>query len=65
MAKAFILSNEDFDKLLLMIDRDPKHGSNGGSSDSRVRDREEQEVWDKVHRFYNYQIRRWIDEVQR
>ena len=48
MAKAFILSNEDFDKLLLMIDRDPKHGSNGGSSDSRVRDREEQEVWDKV-----------------
>lgn len=63
--KAFILKQDDFDKLLLMIDRDPKHGQSGGSSQSSVRDPEANRLYDEVHRFYNYQLRKWIDEVTR
>jgi hypothetical protein len=62
--KVYMLTDADFEKLLLKIDRDPKHGNNGGSSDSSVRNSEEQVIWDKVHRFYNYQLRTWIDEVK-
>lgn len=63
--KAFILTEADLSRLLLMVDRDPKHGANGGSSDSPVRDRVENEAHDKAHRFYNYQVRKWIDEVSK
>jgi hypothetical protein len=28
-----------------------------------VRDPEENRIYDEVHRFYNYQVRKWIDEV--
>jgi hypothetical protein len=63
--KAYILSDADFDTLLLKIDRDPKYGVNGGSSDLSIRDSKEQEIWDKAHRFYNYQLRTWIDGVKR
>lgn len=63
--KAYILTDSDFEKILLRIDRDPKHGANGGSSDSGVRDPVMNAVYDEVHRFYNYQLRKWIDEVQR
>lgn len=61
--KAFILTQADFEKLLLKIDRDPLHGADGGSSDSPVRDREKNQAYKDAHRFYNYQVRTWIDEV--
>lgn len=63
--KAYILTEKDFETLLLKIDRDPKHGANGGSSQSSVRDEPNQRIYDEVHRFYNYQVRKWIDEVQK
>lgn len=65
MAKVYMLTEQDFEKLLLKLDRDPKHGYEGGSSQASVRDREKEQVYDEVHRFYNYQIRTWIDEVQK
>jgi hypothetical protein len=55
--KAYILTKEDFDMLLFRIDR-------AECGYSRVRDPQEQEVWDRVRGLYNYQIRKWIDEVQ-
>lgn len=59
--KAFILKQEDLDALLVAIDRDPKHGSNGGSSVALTQ--EQQDAHDQAHRFYNYQVRRWIQKV--
>lgn len=62
--KAYILTDADFAKLLLMIDRDPIHGLEGGSSNSSVRDREQSDAFKDAHRFYNYHIRGWINEVK-
>ena len=62
--KAYILTDADFEKLLLKLDRDPRHGDNGGSSRGTI-DLREQQIWDEVHRFYNYQLRTWIDSVQK
>lgn len=63
--KAYILTEADFEKLLLMIDRDAKHGRDGGSSDSRARNPIWDEAHDLAHGFYNYQVRTWIDQVQK
>ena len=63
--KAYILTEKDFEELLLRIDRDPKHGSKGGSSCASVRDSATERIYDEVHRFYNYQLRTWIDSVQK
>jgi hypothetical protein len=63
--KAYILTDNDFEKLLLKIDRNPKYGVNGGSSDSSIHDSEKEKIWDMIHGFYNYQLRTWIDEVKK
>lgn len=60
--KAYILKDSDFEKLLLQIDRDPKYGKSGGGSTSLVE--QERRIYEEVHRFYNYQVRTWIDEVK-
>lgn len=61
--KAIILTQEDVARLLTYVDRDPKHGRDGGSSQSDVRDPDKARVYDEVHRFYNYQVRKWLGEV--
>lgn len=63
--KVYMLTEADLERLLCYIDRDPKHGRDGGSSNAAVRDRENSLVYDEVHRFYNYQVRKWIDEVSK
>jgi hypothetical protein len=63
--KGYILTDADFDKLLLMLDRDPQHGAQGGSSDVSVNDPGKRVVYVDAHRFYNYQIHKWLDEVKR
>jgi len=63
--QAFILTEADFEKLLLMIDSDPLRGSKGGSSVASVRDGKQDMAFKEAHGFYNYQIRRWIDEVKK
>lgn len=60
--KAYILSEDDFEKLLAEISRDPKHGELGDSS--QVLSEEEQKAYEQAHRFYNYVIRRWVDKVK-
>jgi hypothetical protein len=61
--KAYILSEDDFEQLLTAIDRDPKWGTKGGSSQtvSQV----EKLAYEDAHRFYNYQIRTWLDKVKK
>lgn len=61
--KVYILRESDFRELLLAIDRDPQHGRDGGSSQT-VNERDRR-IYDEAHGFYNYQVRRWIDGVQK
>ena len=61
--RAFILKVEDFEELLSAIDRDPQYGYNGGSS--IILNSEENEAFRKAHRFFNYQVRSWIEKVQK
>jgi len=59
--KVYHLTDKDFKALLIAIDRDPAHGRDGGSS--RVLTDEETKAFREAHRFYNYHIRGWIDDV--
>ncbi len=61
--KAYILSEEDFETLLTMIDRNPAYGVKGGSSVA-LSD-QQREANNEAHRFFNYQIRTWIDKVKK
>lgn len=61
--KAFIITQADLDRLKLHVDRDPKHGMDGGSSQASVRDKDKEPIYDEVHRFYNYQVHKWINSV--
>jgi len=65
MAKQFVLTQADIDRLTLMLDRNPAHGTQGGSSTSVMEDQASRRIYDEAHRFYNYQIRTWIDQVTR
>ncbi len=62
--KAFILKQNDLDRLLTYIDRNPEHGRDGGSSSATVSEHD-QMVRNEAHRFYNYQVRKWIGEVEK
>lgn len=61
--KVFQLTQADLDRLTLMLDRNPQHGYQGGSSAGLSE--KERQTHDEAHRFYNYQVRRWIDEISR
>jgi hypothetical protein len=61
--KVYMLSKHDFDNLLARIDRDPSHGYDGGSSNAMSE--HDRRIHDEAHRFFNYQIRTWISDVQR
>lgn len=63
--KIYQLTQADLDRLLTMVDRDPLHGRDGGSSDASVRDPIQNRAHHDAHRFYNYQVRKWIDEVSK
>jgi len=59
-----MLTEKDFEDLLMAIDRDPLWGAQGGSSQSQVRDREQNQAHEDAHGFYNFQLRRWIQQVK-
>ena len=61
--KVYLLTEKDFEKLLAAIDRDPRFGETGGSS--QTLSKEENQAHLKAHRWYNYHIRGWIDSVQK
>lgn len=61
MAKVYMLTDADFEKLILMIDQNPEqsHGSSAHTDDAARR------IYLEAHRRYNYWVRKWITEVQR
>lgn len=65
MSKQFVLTQADLDRLTTLLDRDPQHGHNGGSSNDSVNDADHRRIYSEAHRFYNHQVRKWIDEVSR
>ncbi len=60
--KVFLLKDVDLERLLLMVDRNPAHGHDGGSS--QTFNAEERKAHDEAHRFYNYQVRTWVNQVK-
>ena len=60
--RVYLLKDSDFQKLLDNIDRDPRHGWGGGSS--QVLSEAESRAHYDAHRFFNYQIQCWIDKVK-
>lgn len=62
--KRYIISEEDLERLITSIDRDPEHGHRGGSFDSSVNDPGKRTIYSQAHRFYNYQVRQWIHEIK-
>jgi hypothetical protein len=63
--KVYLIKESDIDNLLLKLNSDPKYGINGGSIDSTVRDNMIDITYEKVRRFYNYQVRNWIDSIKK
>lgn len=61
--KVYLIREEDITHLLTLVDRNPSHGSQGGSS--AVLTDVEKQAHDKAHRFYNYQVIRWIEGIKR
>lgn len=53
--KVYLLKDEDFEKLIDKLERDPNR--NRGHSEEEKRNLEE------AFRYYNFHFRRWIDEV--
>lgn len=60
--KAYILSDEDFEKLKAELSRDPKHGLQG--SGGVVLSKEEEKAFETAHKFYWYHVSRWIDKMK-
>lgn len=63
MAKAYILQEKDFEELIELIARDPRCGDSGQMSSVAI-SQLEQQAHDQARRFFNYNIRRWIDRVR-
>jgi hypothetical protein len=59
--RVYILTDDDFKELMTNIDRDPKWGTKGGSS--QVLSQVECQAHEDAHAFYNYQLRTWITKV--
>lgn len=55
--KAYVLSDADFERLLLRLDQDQRQGV--------TLTREQQVAQDDAKRRYNYEVRVWIGEVQK
>lgn len=60
--KVYLLKDVDFERLLAAIDRDPVRGLRGVNR--VILSGEERELHERVHRFFNYHLRQWIDSVK-
>jgi hypothetical protein len=63
--KVYLLKESDIDNLLLKLNSDPKYGINCGSIDSTVRENNIDVSYEQARRFYNYQVRMWIDSIKK
>lgn len=56
--KVYILKDEDFDKLFSKLSID-------NFKERRSISKNEERIYDEAYRFYNYVLRRWMDEVNK
>lgn len=61
--RVYLLKDEDFQRLLDNIDRDPRVGLTGGSSTTLTP--VEQDAHDRARSAMNYHVRVWIESVKR
>jgi hypothetical protein len=61
--RVYVIKQDDLERLLAFVDRNPEYGQRGGSSQAMTD--AERQAHDRAHSFFNFQIRRWIDEVTR
>jgi hypothetical protein len=52
----YLIKEEDLEALLAALERDPVHGGSG-----RQLTDEERRAHADAHRFYNYEVRTWIE----
>lgn len=60
--RVYLLTDDDFEALFAAVDRDPRHGAQGGSSD--ILSDVEQAAHERAHRFMNYQVRTWAAKMK-
>jgi PHD/YefM family antitoxin component YafN of YafNO toxin-antitoxin module len=60
----YLVSEDDFAKLLAMLEVDPRRDPANGVGGPRVMSELEQGYQNTAHRFYNYQIHEWIRAVK-
>jgi len=61
MAKVYMVTDADVNRLKAYADRAPQYGSHGGSS--ACLSPEQARAYEDAHRFYNRQILTWLEEV--
>jgi|WetSurMetagenome_2_1015567.scaffolds.fasta_scaffold04771_12 hypothetical protein len=61
--RVYLIKDEDLDRLRTLIDRDPRWGEQGGSS--QVLSKEEELEHGRAHRWFDWQICAWIDSVKK
>ncbi len=57
MSKVYILTDKDFEDLISKLKEDPRYG--------RGLSEKEERFYSEAHRFYNYRIHRWMEEVKK
>lgn len=55
--KIYLITQKDIDSLLDKINKKDQHG--------KIETPQEQFVKDEIYRFFNYQVRTWIDEISK
>jgi len=59
MAKIFLITQKDLDRLFLLVDQNPEQYGGGSNHMSD----EQRNIYRDAHRFYNYNVRKWVDEI--
>lgn len=59
--KVYVITEHEVAGLLAALDRDPRRGVEGGSPSALSP--QELAAHDEAHRFYNYQVRRWLGDA--
>ncbi len=59
--KAYIITDEDIEKLKTELARDPKYGYGGGTQ--TILTEQEKKAHEDAHRFYWYIVSSWVDKV--
>ena len=61
--KVYILKDSDLEHLTTEISRDPRFGKFGGSE--MILSVDEEKLFKEAYMFYNYIVRRWIEEIKK